>query len=64
MTDPYFPGTVDPAWHTGDAHDWTDCSDPPEESCSDAGCPRHGWDPQDVTDLDGDGEPDGTVHIG
>jgi hypothetical protein len=24
--------------------DWTACSDPPEESCSDAGCPVHGWD--------------------
>jgi hypothetical protein len=23
--------------------DWTRCSDPPEESCSDAGCPVHGW---------------------
>jgi len=23
---------------------WTGCSDPPEESCSDAGCPAHGWD--------------------
>ena len=22
--------------------DWTACSDPPEESCSDAGCPVHG----------------------
>jgi hypothetical protein len=24
--------------------DWTACSDPPEESCSDAGCPVHGGD--------------------
>ncbi len=23
------------------------CSDPPEESCSDAGCPVHGWDGED-----------------
>ena len=22
--------------------DWGACSDPPEESCSDAGCPVHG----------------------
>lgn len=26
--------------------DWNQCSDPPEESCSDAGCPIHG-DPLD-----------------
>lgn len=26
--------------------DWNplECSDPPEESCADAGCPRHGRD--------------------
>lgn len=30
------------------------CSDPPEESCSDAGCPRHGypWEPVDGEDED------------
>lgn len=59
MTDPFFPGTVDPAWATGDAAGWAQCSDPPGESCSDAGCPVHGWE-----DGDGDGEPDGTVHVG
>ena len=41
--DPYFPGTVDPAWATGDGADWPACSNPPGESCADAGCPVHGW---------------------
>jgi hypothetical protein len=35
--------------------DWMKCSDPPEESCADAGCPIHGddefsepeWDSED-----------------
>jgi hypothetical protein len=26
----------------------SECSDPPEESCSDAGCPVHGWDRADL----------------
>jgi hypothetical protein len=31
------------ATETGSAnYDWTACSDPPAESCSDAGCPVHG----------------------
>ncbi len=29
--------SVEPFWP-----DWGVCSDPPEESCSDAGCPVHG----------------------
>ena len=29
---------------SSDHYDWTKCSDPPEESCSDAGCPVHGGD--------------------
>lgn len=38
--------------------DWTACSDPPAESCSDAGCPVHGgeepiWEP-DGLGLDDD----------
>ncbi len=28
------------------------CSDPPEESCSDAGCPVHGWDREDESMAD------------
>lgn len=28
------------------------CSDPPEESCSDAACPRHGWDNRDEREDD------------
>lgn len=27
------------------------CSDPPEESCSDAGCPAHGHDERDDAEL-------------
>jgi hypothetical protein len=27
--------------------DWAVCSDPPGESCSDAGCPVHGWEYDD-----------------
>jgi hypothetical protein len=30
--------SVEPYWP-----DWGRCSNPPEESCADAGCPQHGW---------------------
>ncbi len=31
--------------------DWTACSDPPEESCSDAGCPVHNGDRYEEDDA-------------
>lgn len=32
--------------------DWDACSDPPEESCADAGCPVHGDDEYDEPEWD------------
>ena len=35
------------------------CTDPPEESCSDAGCPAHGWTQCPLPDcINGPGEHD------
>jgi hypothetical protein len=35
--------SVEPFWPY-----WGACSDPPEESCSDAGCPVHGDPPREA----------------
>jgi len=35
-----------------DEPDYTECSDPPEESCADAGCPVHGRDDDDEDEDD------------
>lgn len=33
--------------------DWGSCSDLPAESCSDVGCPVHGWDEARSGEADG-----------
>jgi len=46
------------AWYWPDWHpDMDGCSDPPEESCSDAACPIHGHD-YDDDDYEGDDDDD------
>lgn len=39
------------------------CSDPPEESCSDAGCPVHGEDGDGTNWRDGDPDDDDVNYV-
>lgn len=32
------------SWELDDLDSEPECSDPPSETCADAGCPVHGWD--------------------
>lgn len=50
------PVSIEPYWP-----DWGACSDPPAESCSDAGCPVHG-DETGTTREDGDDAGDAVMN--